>query len=70
MNVVIEVVVAILVTYVSIIVLGYLELDFMKIEFEKGFKVLITILIILLIVEFTAFSFYLPWHDVLTDPYA
>lgn len=67
---VIEIISAQIVVYISILILGFIELDLMKLEFGKRLRVLLLILLALLIIEFTAFSFYLPWHDVLTNPYA
>ncbi|MFX0076446.1 MAG: DUF6512 family protein [Candidatus Hermodarchaeota archaeon] len=70
MHFIAEIISAQITTYISVLILGFIELDITKLDFGKRLKVLLVILIILLIVEFTAFSFYLPWHDVLTDPYA
>jgi hypothetical protein len=70
MHFVVEIISAQATTYISVLILGFIELDIIKLEFGKRLKVLLVILLILLIVEFTAFTFYLPWHDVLTDPYA
>ena len=67
---VVEIISAQTVLYVSMLILSFIELDIMKIEFGKRVKIIFVILIILLIIEFTAFTFYLPWHDVLGDPYA
>ncbi len=69
MHFVVEIISAQVTVYVSALIIGFIELDIMKIEFGKRLKIILVILIILLIVEFTAFTFYLPWHDVLTDPY-
>ena len=70
MHFVVEIISAQITVYISALIVGFIEVELMKIEFGKRLKVLLIILIILLIVEFTAFTFYLPWHDVLTDPYA
>lgn len=70
MHFVLEIISAQAVVYASSIILGFIELDTIKIEFGKRLKVILFVLIALLIIEFTAFSFYLPWHDVLGDPYA
>jgi len=69
MHFVVEIISAQTVLYVSVLILSFIELDIIKIEFGKRLKIILLILIILLIVEFTAFTFYLPWHDVLADPY-
>ena len=70
MHFVVEIISAQATVYLSVLILGFLELDTIKIEFGNRLKVIVLVLLILLIVEFTAFTFYLPWHDVLTDPYA
>lgn len=70
MHFVLEIISAQAVVYASSIILGFIELDTIKIEFGKRLKFILFVLIALLIIEFTAFSFYLPWHDVLGDPYA
>ena len=70
MHFVVEIISAQAVVYVSALILGFIELDTIKIEFGKRLKVISLILIILLVIEFTAFTFYLPWHDVLANPYA
>ena len=70
MHFIVEILSAQTVVYVSALILGFIELDTIKIEVGKRLKVLMVILIIVLIIEFTAFSFYLPWHDVLGNPYA
>lgn len=70
MHFVVEIITAQLSTYISVLIIGYIELDTIKIEYGTRLKVIFVILMTLLIVEFTAFTFYLPWHDVLTDPYA
>lgn len=66
---IIEIITAISITYISGVFSGYLELDLAKIQYGKRIKVIILILTVILIIEFTAFTFYLPWHDVLADPY-
>ncbi len=70
MHFVVEIVSAQIVVYISVLFLGFLEVDIAKLEFGKRLRVLLLILIVLLIIEFTAFSFYLPWHDILANPYA
>ncbi|TFG21650.1 MAG: hypothetical protein EU533_05185 [Promethearchaeota archaeon] len=66
---IVEIITAIIITYVSGVFSGYIELDLAKIQYGRRLKVLIIILAIFLVIEFTAFTFYLPWHDVLADPY-
>ena len=70
MHFVIEIISAQTVVYISVLILGFIELDIVKLEFGKRLKVLLLILLVLLIIEFTAFTFYLPWHDILANPYA
>ena len=67
---VIEIISAQTVVYISVLILGFIELDIVKLEFGKRLKVILLILLLLFIIEFTAFSFYLPWHDILANPYA
>jgi len=70
MHFVVEIVSAQIVVYISVLFLGFLEVEIAKLEFGKRLRVLLLILLVLLIIEFTAFSFYLPWHDILANPYA
>ena len=65
-----EIIIAQITTYVSVMILGFMEVEIAKIEFGKRMKIILIVLIVLLVIEFTAFSFYLPWHDLLGDPYA
>jgi hypothetical protein len=69
MHFVVEIISAQITVFIAALILGFIELDIRKLEFGKRLKVIMLILIVLLIVEFTAFTFYLPWHDVLADPY-
>ena len=69
MHFVIEIISANIVVYISVLMLGFIEIDIMKLEFGKRLRVNLLILLALLVIEFTAFSFYLPWHDVLANPY-
>jgi len=70
MHFVIEIISAQIVVYISVLFLGFLEVEIVKLEFGKRLRVLSLILLVLLIIEFTAFSFYLPWHDILANPYS
>ncbi|MHA2287471.1 MAG: DUF6512 family protein [Promethearchaeota archaeon] len=70
MHFVVEIISAQITVYITALILGFIEIDIIKIDFGNRLKVILLILIVLLIVEFTAFTFYLPWHDVLMDPYA
>jgi len=67
---VIEIISAQITVYISVLFLSFIEVEIMKFEFGKRLRVLLVILLVLLIIEFTAFSFYLPWHDILANPYA
>ncbi|MHA1472181.1 MAG: hypothetical protein ACTSQW_03685, partial [Promethearchaeota archaeon] len=67
---IVEIISAQITVYISVIFLGFIEIDIAKIEFGKRLKRLLLIFLVLLVVEFTAFSFYLPWHDILANPYA
>jgi hypothetical protein len=67
---IVEIISAQITVYISVVFLGFIEIDIAKIEFGKRLKNMLLIFLVLLIVEFTAFSFYLPWHDILANPYA
>ena len=67
---VIEIIFAQITVYISVLFLSFIEVDIAKFEFGKRLRVLFVILLGLLIIEFTTFSFYLPWHDILGNPYA
>ena len=67
---VVEIIFAQITVYISVLFLGFIEIDIAKLEFGKRLKSMLLIFLVLLIVEFTAFSFYLPWHDILANPYA
>lgn len=69
MHYVVEIISAQIVVYTSVLFLGFIEVEISKFEFGKKLRVLLIILVVLLIIEFTAFSFYLPWHDILGNPY-
>lgn len=70
MHFIAEIIVAQIATYVSVLILGFMEIEIAKIEFGKRMKIILILLLVLLIIEFTAFSFYLPWHDLLGNPYS
>ena len=70
MHFIIEIISANIIVYTSVLMLGFIEIDIMKLEFGKRLRAILLILLALMVIEFTAFSFYLPWHDVLTNPYA
>ncbi|MHA1471766.1 MAG: hypothetical protein ACTSQW_01565 [Promethearchaeota archaeon] len=67
---VVEIIFAQITVYISVLFLGFIEIDIAKLEFGKRLRRMLLIFLVLLIVEFTAFSFYLPWHDILENPYA
>ncbi|MHA1884994.1 MAG: DUF6512 family protein [Promethearchaeota archaeon] len=67
---VIEIIYAIIITYLSGLSINILEKEFYKVQFSKRFKIFIMIIIIIMVIEFIVFSFRLPWHDVFTNPYA
>ena len=66
---VVEIISAQITVYISVLFLSFIEIDIAKLEFGKRLKSMLVIFLVLLIVEFTAFSFYLPWHDILANPY-
>jgi len=67
---VVEIIYAQTVVYISGISISIFEDEFKNLEFSKRFKGLIIVLFIYLVVEFTVFTFNLPWHDVFANPYA
>ena len=66
---IVEIIYALTITYLSGLSVSIIEQEFKDIEFSKRFKVFLFIIIILMIIEFTVFTFNLPWHDVFADPY-
>ena len=69
MHFVVEIISAQITVYISVLIVGFIEVDIMKLDFGKRLKAILLILIVLLIIEFTVFTFSLPWHDVLANPY-
>lgn len=67
---IVEIIYANVITYLTAITISVFEQEINKIELTKRFKILILVLFVILIVEFTIFTFNLPWHDVFADPYA
>ena len=65
-----EIIYSIAITYVSVIPICILEQWYSQIEFNKQVKFVILILLMLSIVQFTVFTFRLPWHDIFADPLA
>ena len=66
---VVEIIYALTITYLSGLTISVIEQELKEFEFSKRFKVLLFILIVIMIIEFTVFTFNLPWHDVFADPY-
>ncbi|MFX1326118.1 MAG: DUF6512 family protein [Promethearchaeota archaeon] len=66
---VVEIFYAIIITYVSGLSISFFEREMQGLQFSKRFQIFILILIVILIMEFTIFTFRLPWHDVFSDPY-
>ncbi len=54
--------------YFSIIPVILLEKWYVKLELQKPAKILILILTVLLVAQFTVFTFFPPWHDVFANP--
>jgi len=69
MHFVVEIISAQITVYTSILIVGFIEVDTIKLDFGKRLRVILFILLFLLILEFTVFTFSLPWHDVLGNPY-
>ena len=65
----IEIVYSIVACYISILIASILEQNLNEITFRLPLKIIIWILNLLLIMEFTLFTFNLPWADVFADPY-
>jgi hypothetical protein len=63
-----ELIYSISIGYLSIIPIIVLEKWYAKLEIPKHVKVLIIILIVLLVAQFTVFTFFPPWHDVFANP--
>jgi len=67
---IIELIYAITITYLTALCTSIFEQEIKEIEFSKRFKWLMLIFLVILIMEFTIFTFNLPWHDIFADPYA
>ncbi len=67
-NIVIEIIYANIITYLSVITISILEQSYGKVDFTRVVKVAILILLIISIMEFTIFTFELPWHDMFVEP--
>ncbi len=69
-NFIIEIIHANIILYLTALSISLFELEFKEIEFSKRFNWLILIFFVILIMEFTIFTFNLPWHDIFANPYA
>ena len=67
---IVEIVYAQIIVYLTAISISIFEQESKKLDFSKRFRVLIIVLCIFLVVEFTVFTFNLPWHDVFANPYS
>ena len=67
---IIEIIHANIILYLTALSVSFFEQEFKDIEFSKRFNWLIVIFLVILIMEFTIFTFNLPWHDIFADPYA
>ena len=65
----IEVVYSILACYISVLIVSVLEQYFKEIQYRSPIKLILLILNLLLIIQFTIFTFKPPWVDVFADPY-
>ncbi len=67
---IVEIIYAQTIVFLTGISISIFEQELKNLEFSKRFKVLIIVLFVYLVVEFTVFTFNLPWHDVFADPYS
>ncbi|MHA2007021.1 MAG: DUF6512 family protein [Promethearchaeota archaeon] len=65
----VEIFYAITITFTSSLVTTVIEQEYKELEFNKRFKILLIVITVILIMEFTIFTFNLPWHDIFVDPY-
>ena len=54
--------------YLTILFLSIFEGAFQAIQFSMGMKICLLILLVLLTMEFTVFSFKMPWADMFAAP--
>jgi hypothetical protein len=66
---IVEIFYAISITYISGLSISIFEQEIQVIQFTKRFKIFMLLFVVILIAEFTFFTFNLPWHDVFADPY-
>ena len=69
-NFIVEIIHANIVLYLSALSISLFEYEIKDVEFSKRINGLILLLLVILIIEFTVFTFNLPWHDIFADPYA
>ncbi len=63
-----EVIYSISICFISIFPVLILERWYEKFDYNTNVKLIIIILIIISIIEFTVFTFKLPWHDIFAIP--
>lgn len=63
-----DIIYAITITYLVAWVVSQIELMIIQLDFSLGFRIIILILNIISILEFTLFTHHLPWHDVFASP--
>jgi len=67
---VVEIIYALTITYISGLSVSLIEQEFKELEFSKRFKVFLLIIAVIMVIEFTVFTFRgNPWHDVFLNPY-
>ena len=67
-SLVVDVIYANIITYVSLVILSMLETWYGELEYPTNIKVIILLLFGLSVLEFTLFTYFLPWHDVFIEP--
>lgn len=63
-----DVIYANIITYSSLAIISVFERWYEQLEYPPSIKILILVLIGLSILEFTIFTFNLPWHDMFVEP--
>jgi uncharacterized membrane protein len=66
---VIEIIYALTITFLSGVSVSLIEQELKEFEFSKRFKLFLLIIAVIMVIEFTVFTFNLPWHDIFADPY-
>jgi hypothetical protein len=67
---IVEIIYAQITVFLTAVSISIFEQEMVKLDFSRRFKSVIFILFILLVIEFTVFTFNLPWHDIFADPYS